>query len=289
MNINAINQMMMNKNLKFRANEVPQEPQKPMGNTPEGPVTKPGEGLNALANNNIAFQGLNLTKVADKMGPAARKTLLPLLGAAMLAPAAVSCTKEPILIERPPVNVEVNTTVNVDMSQITALLDYLKESNRELFEMMNKWFSAWQQGEIDDAAFQEQVINFMLESKENQKVIIDLMVQNGKTEEEAKDYLEQILEEVRNGNMTAADAYKQIMEELGDINLTLKEGLNKLFEYMQNRDDKLFNMMADWKADYDANEMSEKEFNMMMYASIVTNQEKMIELLVQNGMSMSEA
>lgn len=222
MNINAINHMMMNKNLKFRANEVPQEPQKPMGNSPEGTVTKPQDGMKALANNNIAFQGLNLGKVAEKMGPAARKTILPILGAAMLAPALTSCQKEPTyIVERPPVIVDNDVTVNVDMSQINTLLEYFKERDAKLFDLLNGLVKDLEQGRIDDAAFQEQVINFMLESKENQESIINLMIQNGKSSDEAKAYLEQILEEVKNGNMTAAEAYKQIMAELGEINESL--------------------------------------------------------------------
>ena len=116
MNINAINHMMINKNLKFRANEVPQEPQKPMGNSPEGTVTKPQDGMKALANNNIAFQGLNLGKVAEKMGPAARKTILPILGAAMLAPAVTSCSE-------PMFSVQQEVTVDINMKEFTDLFN----------------------------------------------------------------------------------------------------------------------------------------------------------------------
>ncbi len=221
MNINAINHMMINKNLKFRANEVPQEPQKPMGNSPEGTVTKPQEGMKALANNNIAFQGLNLGKTLPAVKSAGKKVLLGTLGAAMLAPVLTSCQKEPIYIERPPVIVDNDVTVNVDMSQINALLEYFKERDAKLFDLLNGLVKDLEQGRIDDAAFQEQVINFMLESKENQESIINLMIQNGKSSDEAKAYLEQILEEVKNGNMTAAEAYKQIMAELGEINESL--------------------------------------------------------------------
>jgi hypothetical protein len=115
------------------------------------------------------------------------------------------------------------------------------------------------------------------------------MVQNGKTEEEALAYLEKILAEVQDGNLKAADAYKQILEELGDINLTLKEGLNKLIEYMQGRDDKLFNMMADWKADYDKNEMAAAEYREKMLALISENRDIMLKVLEEAGMSKDEA
>ena len=69
MNVNAINQMMMNKNLKFKAKEVPQEPQKPMGNSPEGTITKPEAEMKALANNNIAFQGLKAKHIKKFLSP----------------------------------------------------------------------------------------------------------------------------------------------------------------------------------------------------------------------------
>ena len=160
MNINAINQMMINKNLKFRANEVPQEPQKPMGNSPEGTVTKPQDGMNALANNNLAFQGLKtkqLQQALKQITPEnlkimGKKATLAALGTAMLAPALTSCQKEPIYIERPPVIVDNDITVNVDMSQINALLEYFKESNEALFDLLNELVSDLKQGSIINSA-----------------------------------------------------------------------------------------------------------------------------------------
>lgn len=231
MNINAINPMMINKNLRFKANEVPQEPQKPMANLPEGTVTNPQTGMNALANNNIAFQGLN----PQTLKSAGRKVLLSTACLAMFLPALTSCQKEaPIIVPpREDINVNVNTVVNVDMNQISAILDYLKESNRAFYEFMNQWYQDYKADNASDKEFQEQMINYMIENKDARDSFMNIMIENGKTQEEANEFLEYILTEVKNGNMKASEAYDKIMAEIGEIKITLKEIKEMLANYFE--------------------------------------------------------
>ena len=89
--------------------------------------------------------------------------------------------------------------------------------------------------------------------------------------------------------MTAAEAYAKIMVELRDINSTLKEGLSKLIEYMQGRDEKLFNTMNDWKTQYDNNEMAAAEYREKMLAYVSENRGIMLKVLEEAGMTRAEA
>ena len=229
MNINAINHMMINKNLKFRANEVPQEPQKPMGNSPEGTVTKPQDGMKALANNNIAFQGLNLGKVAEKMGPAARKTILPILGAAMLAPAVTSCSE-------PMFSVQQEVTVDINMKEFTDLfnkvldmyqqmLDMQKINNEQmdsLLSYMNSLLEEARAGRISLDEMKQAVLEYIFNDQQMQENIYNQLVANGKTEEEAKETLDKVYDLMNAGKFDLAyDMLQQIIAELGEINESL--------------------------------------------------------------------
>ncbi len=284
MNINAINQMMINKNLKFRANEVPQEPQKPLNNSPEGPVTKPLEGMNALAQNNIAFQGLNLTP--DKI----KKIGLASAAAVALLAGASSCTKEPIVIERPPVNVEVNTTVNVDLSAFTELLESLveqqqisREQMEALLEKMDTIIAQQEQNNEQDAAFQEQAYNLGLQ-------ILEQLIANNEQLAYLKDDVAAIKDMAANGDYLAA--LKEIQILLNDIKnevISLKDNLNGLMEYMQGRDDKLFNLMFELKTQNEQKELSDAEYRNKMLALVSENRDIMLKILEQQGMSRSEA
>lgn len=291
MNINAINQMMINKNLKFRAKEVPQEPQKPMGNTPEGPVTQPNEGLNALANNNIAFQGLNLSKVASKVAPGAKKAVFAAVGAAMLAPAAVSCTKEqPVIVERPPVNVEVNTTVNVDLDALTKLLELMIEQNelsREqmdaLNEKLDKIITELEKNNDRDAAFQEQAYNLGLQ-------ILEQLIANNEQLAYLKDDVAAIKDIAANGDYLAALKEIQILlNEIKNEVASLKDNLNNFMKYFEGRDDKLFNLMLELKTQNEQKELSDAEYRNKMLALIAENRDITLKILEQQGMTRAEA
>ncbi|MBE7710802.1 MAG: hypothetical protein E7Z92_01545 [Cyanobacteria bacterium SIG31] len=280
MNINAISSSMMNQNLKLKMANAPQEPE----TKPVSYATKP-----EVETTSPAFQGLNMTQLSS----GAKKGIMALAAAAALTMGTTSCSDEIIYLEpNNPHDIIVNVYVE-DKDNMSALIEmmmkYFEERDEKLFNMLSQWMTEWQNGRMEDQALLEKMYNLMLTNNDNQNIIIDLLKQNGKSDEEAKAFLEKLLAEVQAGNMTAAEAYKQIMEELGDINITLKEGLNKLFEYMQNRDDKLFKTMLEWKEQYDNNEMSKADFSAKMLDAILANQEKIINLLVEQGMSEAEA
>ena len=285
MNINAINQMMINKNLKFRANEVPQEPQKPLNNSPEGPVTKPLDGMNALAQNNIAFQGLNITP--DKI----KKIGLASAAAVALLAGASSCTKEPVIVEtrpQPPINITI--TNNIDLSFIAELIELMKEQNQisrdqmnALLEKIDTIIAQQEQNNEQDAAFQEQAYNLGLQ-------ILEQLIANNEQLAYLKDDVAAIKDIAANGDyLTALKEIQILLNDIKNEVISLKDNLNGLMEYMQGRDDKLFNLMFELKTQNEQKELSDAEYRNKMLALISEYRDIVLKILEQQDMSRSEA
>ena len=221
MNINAVNSLMMNKNLKFKALNAEQTAAPSL----EAPVSNPEESMKMLqmqAQNNVAFQGLNVAK-AKKLGLA--------LTAVMAAGLFTSC--EPKITEIPDDKeydhiTNVTVTVNVDMSALTSFLERMEQRDKAMFDLIKQWMTEWQQGQITNNEYYEKMYELMLGNNENQKHIIDMLVEGGKTKEEAINLLAQILAEVEAGNLTQAEAYSKILEALGQINAKLDAIIDKL-------------------------------------------------------------
>ena len=113
----------------------------------------------------------------------------------------------------------------------------------------------------------------MMTNGANQQAIIALLMNNGKTQEEAKAYLEKILAEVKAGNISAAEAYAQIMKDLGDIKNILTVNLNQvkaMFEAMQKQ----------WQEMNDNDEIIPNE---NWYKLEENKKEKIREVLKNNG------
>ena len=238
MNINAINPLTVNSKLKLnsRVSDAPTT-------VSEGPMTTPQYTMNNLDLNNIAFQGLNAAKLASKV----RNLGLASVAATTLLLGATSCEKQiedidypstPSIIDSSSVNITINDnsdiTVIVNINNygsdgMEALLLYMQQKDEKLFEMLQAWYNEWKEGELTNNEFLNKMYELMLSNSENQTKIIDLLVQIGnKTDEEAKAFLEQLLAEVKAGNLTAAEAYNKILEELGTINGKLDTIIAKL-------------------------------------------------------------
>ena len=184
---------------------------------------------------NIAFQGK-----ASKLKSVAMATVL---GLASLG--AVSCDdKEYILL---PPSTETNVTVNVDLSAVTELfaqmqaiwqqmLEQQQITNEQLQqnnELMKQLIELYIEGSTNAQEFYSQMYDFIESSTENQKVIIEILTQNGMTQEEANELLKTLIAEVQSGKISAAEAMQKIIELLGDINIKLDgvfEKINDIFE-----------------------------------------------------------
>ena len=181
---------------------------------------------------NIAFQGgkSKLAGNAIKLGTAA------LLAQGILS----SCMKQDVAVE-------------VDMTAITELMSMMRAqlqqmadnqeiTNQRLFEMsqyMQQLLQMVKDGNLTQQQFYEMMFNFMVQTTENQELIIAQLVKNGKSQDEANKLIKQLIDAVNNGTMTAEAAWNKILDLLGQINNTLlnilKEVINTRKEVEQTR------------------------------------------------------
>lgn len=235
MNINLNEFTLLNRNLKF-GNQVPQS------TTPvaEPPVTKPETGMNALTaqamNNQLSFQGgVNLTAL-KKRGLQAMMALALLGGAA----ATQSCEHSYYYDNRTEVDIGIklsydqdqwNSMYNALLEQWQMMLEQQQITNEQLAQMsqyMLQMMQMIQDGQITAEEFYEKMYEFMINDANNQQTIIDLLIQNGKTQEEANQLIQDLIDKVTSGQMSAAEAMQKIMEELGNIGVALDGILDQL-------------------------------------------------------------
>ena len=238
MNIIANELMLPKQNMRF-GNSAPQ----PTAPVTEPPISKPESGMNALyaqgLNNQLSFQGgINLSVLRNK-GLQAMMALALLGGAATTQ----SCTDylEPstTIIEH---GSNTNITITYDDSKWQAMYEQMMQmwqmmleqqqiTNDQLSQMsqyMLQMMQMMQEGQMTAEQFYAQMYEFMMNNENNQKTIMDLLIQNGKTQEEANQLIQSLIQQVQEGQITAAEAMQKIMDELGDIGNTLDGILEQL-------------------------------------------------------------
>ena len=193
---------------------------------------------------NLAFQGK-----ASKFKSLALAALMGLatLGATS---ALTSCSDDE------PYKSETNVTINIDLSAIQEMFAQMQAMWQQMLEQqqitneqlqqnnqfMQQLIEMVQQGFISADEFYEQMYDFIMSSTANQEVIIALLEQNGMSQEEANAILNEILNEVRNGNLSATEAMEKILDLLGDIKNLLAQAIsdfNKFYEEMLAKQDEL--------------------------------------------------
>ena len=193
---------------------------------------------------NLAFQGK-----ASKIKSLALAALMGLatLGATS---ALTSCSDDE------PYKSETNITINIDLSAIQEMFAQMQAMWQQMLEQqqitneqlqqnnqfMQQLIEMVQQGFISADEFYEQMYDFIMSSTANQEVIIALLEQNGMSQEEANAILNEILNEVRNGNLSATEAMEKILDLLGDIKNLLAQAIsdfNKFYEEMLAKQDEL--------------------------------------------------
>ena len=186
---------------------------------------------------NIAFQGGKFKSLA--LG--AMMALATLGGTASLT----SCAED-----EPPVNV--SQSVSVDMSammeiwqQMFELLKEQNEQNQETNEQLNQMnqymlqlIQLVQEGQISAEEFYNQMFSYMIINQTNQEIIIEQLVQNGQTQEEANALIQQLIDDVNAGRVSAEEAWKTIQSLLGDIKNILQQ-FSTYFEQMIAKQDEL--------------------------------------------------
>ena len=234
MNIKAVELMEINKGLKF--GEEPST--KTSESIAEPPVNKPQSGLNALElqMNNVAFMGKSAVATKLKSGALGAMMALMALGAAS---SLQSC-------------VEQRQEVTVDMSAITALyqqmlnlnqqmLDQQKITNEQLVKMntyLMQLLQEVQSGNMSADEFYKKAFEFMAKSEANQELIIKQLVANGKSQEEANKYLQDLIAKVEAGQISAKEALEKIQNILGSIDSKLDSIIGKLEEAIKKFEDR---------------------------------------------------
>ena len=253
MNINSNELKLMNQVLKFKA-AAPQPSTTP---EPQAPVSKPESGMNALyaqgLNNQLSFQGgANLSKLLKNKG----LSTMMALGLLAAAPLTQSCTDylEPETdITYIPGSTDVDIDVDVDivitydntewramyekmMEMWQMMLEQQQITNDQLNQMsqyMLQMMQMMQDGQMSAEEFYAKMYEFMINNENNQKTIMDILIDNGKTQEEANQFLQELINLVKTGQLTAAEAMQKIMEELGNINITLDGILEKINSFYE--------------------------------------------------------
>ena len=245
MNINSNELKLMNQVLKFKA-AAPQPSTTP---EPQAPVSKPESGMNALyaqgLNNQLSFQGgANLSKLLKNKG----LSTMMALGLLAAAPLTQSCSD---YLEPSTTIIEHGSTTNItiiyDNSKWEAMYEKMMEmwqmmleqqqiTNDQLNQMsqyMLQMMQMMQDGQMSAEEFYTKMYEFMINHENNQKTIMDILIDNGKTQEEANQFLQELKNLVETGQLTAAEAMQKIMEELGNINTTLDGMLEKLNSFYE--------------------------------------------------------
>lgn len=206
----------------------------------------PEEAKNYVApfKSNIAFQGFKGNKIKSI-------ALAALMGLATLGATSslTSC-------------VDVKQDVVVDMKEITEMLNKMTEilnqmkeqnaDNNEQLAQMNAYMlqliEEVKNGNLSADEFYKRMFEYMVENQTNQQIIIDQLVQNGNTQEEANKLIQQLIKDVNSGLVSAEEAWNKIQELLGDIKGLLSQALadfNKYYEQMLAKQDELIQTNKD--------------------------------------------
>ena len=207
---------------------------------PQPAETKTTEGYVAPYKSNIAFQGGKLKSLAL----AAMMALATFGGVATMS----SCTDGTEIYEETNINIDLSAMQDM-INQLTAILTQMLEqqqiTNQQMQQMnayMMQLLEEVKNGNINAEQFYQRMFDYMIVNQANQEIIIDQLVQNGQTQEEANALLQQLIEEVRNGNMTAQEALEKIQSLLGDIKGLLEQAIqdfSNYFEQMLAKQDEL--------------------------------------------------
>ena len=199
----------------------------------EQPKLNNGQDEVAPFKTNVAFQGK-----ASRFKNIAMSALMGLmtLGAASTLQ---SC--------QPDVNVEQN--VDIDMTAITeliaqlqALMQQMKEqqeiTNSELQKMnayLLQLMQEVQNGNINQEQFYQKMYAYMIQNEANQEIIIQQLVNNGKSQEEANKLIQDLIAKVDAGIISTQQALETIQNLLGDIKGLLGQVISSLTKAENDR------------------------------------------------------
>lgn len=176
--------------------------------------------------NNVAFKGFNLSAIFQK---AKLRT-----GALLLAGGlAVSACNEPLLnIEQTTVvdlrNMEeMQARMNALLEQLVALGEMNNNTQEEIKSLIELWMRQYNNDQLTEQELLNNIKDLLSEGTEISNAILNQLIDNGYNQAEANAMLQEILEKLENGDLTAQQAINRILALLANIDATLTDILER--------------------------------------------------------------
>ena len=233
MNIKAVELMQPDKNtaLGIKAKSAVAEP--PVVSQPQTSLN----GLQAQGMNNVAFMGKSAMLNKLKGNALGAMMALAVLGGAGMT--TTSCSDTIISQE---VSVDM-TAINAAYQQMLKLYQQMIEQQQitnEQFVKMNTYMQELLQevkdGNLTSKEFYEKAYQYMVNDENSQKLIINQLIKNGNSQEEANKILQDILNKVDEGQMSYEEALNKIYSILGSIDGKLDVIIGKLDKAIEGLD-----------------------------------------------------
>ena len=183
---------------------------------------------------NVAFQGK-----ASRFKTVAMSALMGLM--TMGAVSTLQSCGEENTIQTVDVKVDMEAITSL-ISQLTTLIQQMKEqqeiTNSQL-QTMNAYLlqlmQEVQNGNINQEQFYQKMYAYMIQNEANQEIIIQQLVNNGKSQEEANKIIQDLIAKVDAGIISAQQAMETIQNLLGDIKGLLGQVISLLTKAENDR------------------------------------------------------
>ena len=269
MNINSNELLLLNKKIRF--GETPAENSAAANSVPAPDTNKPQTGMNALMfqglNNVVSNPELSTnlgimkeaapqptenqttegyvapykSNIAFQGGKFKSLTLGVMMALATLGGVSTltSCTDGTDIYSETNINIDLTAMMEM-INQLTAILNEMKDqqelTNQQLQQMnayMMELIQEVKNGNISADAFYQKMFEYMIINQTNQEIIIDQLVQNGQTQEEANALIQQLINDVNSGLISAQEAWDKIQSLLGDIKGLLSQAITDFNNYFE--------------------------------------------------------
>ncbi|MBO5738500.1 hypothetical protein J6R97_04085 [bacterium] len=179
--------------------------------------------------NNVAFKGF-LSAIPQKAKSFVRVFALAVPLA--VAPLMQSC-------EEPLINIEQTTVVDLRnmeemQARMNALLEQLvaqgalnNQTQEEIKNLIELWMAQYNQDQLTEQELLDKIKDLLSENNEISNAILNQLIANGLSQEEANAKLQAILDKLENGELTAQQAINQILALLANIDATLTDILER--------------------------------------------------------------
>ena len=184
---------------------------------------------------NVAFQGK-----ASKFKGMAMSALMGLMALGTMS-SLQSCTGEGDININSNDKTEVTTNVTINyysdeskwetfMEKFQQYIDNQDKNNAQTQEQLNalrtlvtQILTQMEQDSKNSKAYYEQMFFLLTQNNANQQIIITLLTQTGMSVDQANELIQQLLQEVKEGKLSAAEAMKKLLDLINDIKVSLDD------------------------------------------------------------------